>query len=707
MTTASQTQDLPIDIDALVVMAEREHRARRFSQAAATYGQIVALRPDVAEAYNNLGNVFKDLGQLDEAAARYELALALKPSLVQAYNNLGNVLREQGKLDEAVARYEQALAVRPDLAAVHVNLGGVLKDQGKLDEAAIRFERALALDPSLFQTQNVLGNIYCRQAKFDQAAVCFERAIAIKPNYATAHKNLGCVLAQQGRLHVAVAPLESAVALKPGLFQAHVTLGCIFQKLGKLDRAAASFRQAIALRPNNAEGHHTLGKVLRDLGQLDEACAEFERAITLKPELFPAHNSLGCALQEQEKLDRAVACYQQALAINADYAEAHHNLGVALKQLGRFDEAALHFDRAIALWPDYAEAHFGRVELKPTSAGDPELAALEALAADAGRLPPDKMIFIHFALGMALEDAGDYARAFDHFQQGNALKRGVIHYDDAVSQRDFRLIAEFFDSGLLDRFPAMGDPSPAPIFIVGMPRSGSTLVEQILASHPQVHAAGELDNLNQVIRKICVAADGQPVLFPQCLGTFEGDRLARLGQAYLASLPALADGKIRITDKMLGNFFRVGLIRMMLPNARIIHTVRDPVDTCLSCFSKLFVCGHGFSYDLAELGAFYRGYHQLMTHWRSVLPAGAMLEVSYEDVIDNQEHQARRLIEYCGLPWDDRCLDFHKHDRPILTASNVQVRQPLYRSSVARWRRYAPYIKPLLAQLDGCDRASE
>ena len=291
------------------------------------------------------------------------------------------------------------------------------------------------------------------------------------------------------------------------------------------------------------------------------------------------------------------------------------------------------------------------------------------------------MLYVRFALGKALEDVGDYARrAFEHLLQGNALKRREVKYDEAAHQQSFRAIAEIFDATLLDRFGGVGDPSPVPIFVLGMPRSGSTLIEQILASHPQVQAAGELKNLDRVVRAVSDAS-GRPVPFPQCISALDADGLRRLGQDYLASLPTLADGKIRITDKAPFNFLYVGLIRLILPDARIIHTLRDPVDTCVSCFSKLFT-DVPFSYDLAELGRYYRWYHELMEHWRSVLPAGAMLDVSYEEVVDNLEQQARRLIDYCGLSWDDRCLNFHQTNRPIATASNVQVRRPLYRSSV-------------------------
>ena len=231
-----------------------------------------------------------------------------------------------------------------------------------------------------------------------------------------------------------------------------------------------------------------------------------------------------------------------------------------------------------------------------------------------------------------------------------------------------------------------------------MPRSGSTLVEQILASHPQIQAAGESRELEK-LAGFRANRQGSSIAFPQYLRTLDRAAVRELGEAYIRSLPACPDGVTCITDKLPGNFIYIGLIRTILPNARIIHTVRDPVETCMSCYSKPFDRGHHFSYDLGELGRYYRGYHELMKHWKSVLPAGVMLEVSYEDVVKDLDGQARRLIEYCGLDWDDRCLAFHKHRREIRTASVFQVRQPLYRSSLDRWRRYEAAIGPLLHEL--------
>ncbi len=345
--------------------------------------------------------------------------------------------------------------------------------------------------------------------------------------------------------------------------------------------------------------------------------------------------------------------------------------------------------------------HYNCADLKTFARDDADLAALEALAAAGNRLAPAKRVFVHFALGKALDDIGEHDRAFGHFRLGNALKRREVQYDESAHQLGFRRLIEQYHHAPLQGIAAAGDPSPLPIFVVGMPRSGSTLVEQILASHRQVHAAGELQNLSRVIAA-AANSKSEPIPIPSCVTQPDAEGLRQIGQAYLASLPPLAAGKRRITDKLPTNFLHVGLIRLILPNARIIHTLRDPVDTCLSCYSKLFSHGVPFSFDLEELGADYRQYHELMAHWRSVLPPGAMCEVRYEDVVDDLEGQARRLLDYCGLPWDASCLTFHKTERPIATASQVQVRRPVYRSSLSRWRRYEAHLKPLLVEIEAC-----
>jgi tetratricopeptide (TPR) repeat protein len=604
---------------------------------------------------------------------------------------LSDALRhhQAGRLMDAERIYRQILAIDPRHAD-SLHLLGMIAEQGGNHAAAVDLiGLAIAINPAAPAYYSNLGAILQAQGKLDQAAACCERALALKPDSAEVSSNLGNILQAQGKLDEAVRCQERALALQPDFPEACSNLGNARQAQGKLDEAVTWYERALAFKPDYADAHNNLGMALAALDRIDEAVAHYERALVLNPNHASAHNNLGNALASQDRMDEAASHYERALILNPDHAGAHNNFGNISKERGEFEDAMAHYGRAIAIRPDYAEAHFNRAEIQRFRPGDADLATLEALAAS-DDLSAGKSPYVHFALAKALEDIGDYARALEHLRQGNALKRRQIDYEEVAALKLFQRISTVFDRGIFDRFPGAGDPSSVPVFVVGMPRSGSTLIEQILASHPQIHAAGEL----RVLEKMTDASQ-----FPECVPALDGAALRRLGQSYLARLPALADGQVRIVDKLSGNFLRIGLIRLILPNARIIHSMRDPIDTCVSCYSKLFTAGLYFSYDLAELGRYYRAYSELMAHWRSVLPPGAMLDVAYEDVVEDLEGQARRMIDYCGLAWDDRCISFHETNRPVKTASAVQVRQPLFRSSLQRWRRYEAGLAPLLDEL--------
>ena len=537
-----------------------------------------------------------------------------------------------------------------------------------------------------------------RAGRLADAAATYRQILALRPDAAEIHQYLGDALLGQGLHQPALAEYETATALNPKLVHAQNNLGNLFRQAGRLDEAAARYQQVLALRPDLAEPHNNLGNVLLEQGRTDEAAARFSQASALRPDLAEPHNNLGNVLRAQGQSAAAAARYRRAIALRPNYAEALNNLGNIHWEQGQFEEAAALFRSALSFNPELAQARFHLSEIHQFAAGDPELAALERMAAEPGRRSPADRIYVHFALGKACEDAGQYARAFDEWQQGNAQKRAQIEYDAAAELERLPLIAARFDRALFDRLAEAGDPSSLPIFIVGMPRSGSTLVEQILAGHGQVHAGGELTNLDRLVRAVRDGA-GRPIPFPAWAEALDARAVRQLGQTYLASLPPLPPGKTRITDKLPTNFLYIGLIHLILPQARILHTVRDPIDTCLSCYTRLFQDGVPYGYDLAELGGYYRAYRELMDYWHRVLPAGTLLDVRYEDVVDDLEAQVRRLLEFCGLPWDDRCLKFHEVRRPVATSSNVQVSRPLYRSSVERWRRYEPFLGPLLEAL--------
>jgi tetratricopeptide (TPR) repeat protein len=600
-------------------------------------------------------------GRLAEAEAIYRDILANDAQHADSLHLLGMIELQRGHHDVAVQMIDQAIAINPKEAAYHSNLGTILQAQGKLNEAI----------------------------------ACFERALALKPDWAEVHSNLGNVLENQGRLEEAAACQEQALSLKPECAEVCSNLGNIRHAQGKVDDAVACYRRALALKPDYVDAHNNLGTALLSQNRIEQAVAHYERALALQPDYAAAHNNLGNALSKQDRTDEAQAHYERALVLKPDYANAYNNLGNVFKEQGRFDDAMAQYERAIAIRPDFAAAHLNRSEIKSFRHGDGDLAMLEALAGSEG-LSADNAVYIHFALAKALEDAGDYAQAFEHLRKGNAGKRAQVNYKEEGVLALFQRISAVFNRGLLNQFEREGDPSSVPVFVVGMPRSGSTLIEQILSSHPQIHGAGELTAIETMESTGLFEAGDPPLPYPESISAFDRQGFRRLGQSYLSRLPKVANGELRIIDKLLGNFVHIGLIRLMLPNARIIHSTRHPIDTCVSCYFKLFNTGLHFTYDLAELGRYYLAYSQLMDHWRSVLP---MLEVSYEDVVNDLEGQARRLIDYCSLPWDDRCLHFHKSTRTVRTASAVQVRQPLFRSSLQRWRRYEAELGPLLDEL--------
>ena len=710
----------------------QHHRAGRLGEAEACYRRVLAAQPEHTDSlhllgviayqvkrhdlavklisqaikrndhnpiyFSNLGNALKEQGKLDEAIAAYRQAIRVKPDFADAHSNLGLALQEQGKLDEAIAAYRQAIGIKPDLAEAHSNLGNALKEQGKLDEAVTAFRQAIGIKSDLAEAYSNLGSVLLSQGKLDDAVAAFRQAIRIKPNYTEAHSNLGVALKEQGKLDEAIAAHREAISIKPDYSQAHSNLGVALQEQGKLDDAVIAFRQAIGIKPDLAEAYCNLGNVLKDQGKFDEAIAAYRQAIGVKPDYAEAYNNLGDVLHWQDQSDEAVACYRQALAIKPDDAEVHNNLGNLLRDLGRPDEARAACEKAIELAPRNPAFHFTLTTLKRFVPGDRQLEAMEAVASDETALSPQDRIYLHFALAKTYDDVGDCERSFVHLLQGNALKRQSSAYNEAVVCDLFTRIRQVFTPALMSDKKELGDPSPVPVFIVGMPRSGTTLIEQILASHPKVFGAGELQNIGAAVVKLRAPQDAW-LCFPEAISAMADEQFRQFGMSYVNAIRARAPKAERITDKMPLNFRFAGLIHLALPNARIIHVRRDPLDTCLSCFSKLFTGDLSFSYDLGELGRFYQAYEALMQHWRSVLPSGVMIEVCYEDVIADLDSQARRIIAHCGLEWEAGCLSFHETRRAVRTASTVEVRQPIYRSSIGRWRRYEQLLGPLIDEL--------
>jgi tetratricopeptide (TPR) repeat protein len=496
------------------------------------------------------------------------------------------------------------------------------------------------------------------------------------------------------RNRIKAVPLPSSIA---SLFAEAVRR----QQCGHLAAALALYDEILSRKDDLAEVHCNRGVALARLGRFSDAEKAYRQAIGISPEFADAYNNLGNALCEQKEQDRLIeaeAAYRRAVELNPKLANAYSNLSATLKELGRLADAHRAAEEAVRLEPRTAWHLLNLSEIRQFCADDPFVAAMEQLAQNIASLPVKQQIELHFALAKAYDDLERRDDSLQHLLAGNALKRRQIRYDEATTLAAFERIQATFTSDLIHNLRGNGDQSSVPIFIVGMVRSGTTLIEQILASHPRVFGAGELPHLDKAVASLRPAA-GCMSPFPELMRNTSREQLAHLGAHYIAEMIKLAPTATHVTDKTPWNFLFAGLIHLALPNARIIHAVRDPFDTCMSCFSKLFAAGQYHTYDLAELGRYYRRYRALMEHWHRVLPRGRILDVRYEDVVADLEGQARRIIAHCGLAWDTRCLAFHETERPVRTASAAQVRRPIYKTSIGRWRGLKQFLRPLLAEL--------
>ena len=612
-------------------------------------------------------------------------------------------LQQAGRLSDAADRCAEILHRTRDHAGALRLLGVIRAQQGRLASAARLMRASLASDAGAAEDHNNLGMVLHALGRAGEAIACYETALALQPRYAIALNNCGIALAALARHDEAIARYQAALAIQPEYAEAMNNLGAALHAIGRHEAAAEQFRHALSIRRDFVEAHINLGHAWAELGRADAAIACYRSALRQQPMNAAFHVNLADTLFRVHRQKAALHHYNRACAIDPRSGDAHAGRGAVLQELGRMDEARQCFERAVAAAPAQAQ-HYLRLARSAKSAARPaHLAAMLALAGSNASLDAEGAIHIHFALGEALAAAGDHQSSFEHLRLANRLKRNTVSYDESSELGEFDRIATVFTPAMMRAGEGRGHPSRTPVFIVGMPRSGSTLVEQVLASHPAVFGAGEVRTLGEAIKYRLKQSDGVP--FPEAAPHWMQEQLCEIAVRYLRGLMQLTpkpDGTppiTRITDKMLSNFRYLGLIHLMLPNARIIHTCRDPVDTCLSCFSLQFA-RLNFTYDLGELGRRYRAYVKLMRHWHAVLPRGAILDVRYEDMVDNLDVTARRIVAHCGLEWNDSCLSFYRTDRPVRTASVVQVRHPIYRSSVGRWRPDVDSLRPLLDALE-------
>jgi len=678
------------------------HQGGRLADAEKIYQQILSIQPDHFESLHLLGLISHQRGNHAEAVRQIDFALERSPNDVSALNNRGIALKELKRFEEALASYDRALALGSEQAELLSNRGLTLHELKRFEEALESYDRALMQRPDHAEVLSNRGLTLYELRRFDEALSGYDRALELRPDYIEAHSNRGNTLRNLGRFEEALASYDRALVLRPDYAEVLSNRGFALYGLKRFDEALTSYDHALVLRPDYAEAVRNRGLTLHELKRFEEALVGYDRALELRPDYAEALSNRGDTLHELKRFEEARESYERALALKPDLADAYNGMGNMLKVLGEMEEAQKAYIEVLRLNPNIAGVYGNLADLKTFKSDDPHLAAMESLVARGGLSQIERMQ-LDFALGKAYADVKDYPRSFKHLLAGNVGKRATIAYDEKSAFASFDRIEAVFTRELIAAKSGSGDPSPMPILVLGMPRSGTTLVEQIIASHPMVYGAGELPTLRQVI-PTARGRDGNVVPFPEFAPALDASMLAQIGALYVAAVRELipkekAAQAERVTDKMPSNYYFAGLIHLALPNAKIIHTIRDPVDTCVSCFSKLFAGEQNHTYNLAELGRYYKRYEQLMKHWRRVLPKGRILEVRYEDVVADLEGQAQRIISHCGLPWDDRCLSFHETDRPVQTASVTQVRQPIYKSAVGSWRRYEEHLGPLLSAL--------
>ncbi|HET6222861.1 MAG TPA: sulfotransferase, partial [Dongiaceae bacterium] len=596
-------------------------------------------------------------GRLPEAEAAYRAILRGDPANAEALHLLGLVALQSGRPGEAVDLIRQALSHRTK-AAFSYNLGHACIALRDFPAAEAAFRQTLALSPRHAEALFHLGNLLRARDDRSGAVDHYRQAVTVKPEFVEALINLGVLLAELGDREEAITHLERAHELRPEDADILVNLGATCAQIS-FTRATEAFRRALALQPGHLRALVNLGHILASHKYAAEAAGCFEAALAREPRNTQLRLALARTLAEQERADEAQACYEQVIADNPSKIDAHLGLARLHRHGGRFDDSAASYANALQIDPRCVSALVGIVLHHKADLPAEQATRIETLAASAD-LPMQDRRHLHFALAQAKEAARDYDRAFHHMAEANRLRLLEFEessgpYDPDAEARWVAGIMQAFDAAHFQRTAGFGINSELPVYIVGMPRSGTTLCEQILASHSQVFGAGELPDIYQLVEELTRGGSSYA-------GQLTEAATRAMAERELARLLARGPAARRVTDKHPFNFCHLGLIATLFPQVRIVHCRRDPMDTCLSCFSQDLSQLAIWSGDLTTLGHAYRMYERLMAHWRAVLPA-RLLEVDYEQVVEDFEGQARRLIAFCGLEWEEACLTFHRTDR--------------------------------------------
>lgn len=601
-------------------------------------------------------------GKPAEAEQVYRKILRHDTDNLAALHGLALLAQEAGRSDVAVQCLKRTTALAPNNPMFHSHLGVVYRTMGQLDDSIASHRRAFALAPNEAPVRNNLGNALRDAKQFEEAVEHFRVARKLAPNYPEANRNLGITLRDLGQKEEAQKYLEEAVRLRPLYCEAQNDLGGIYREQERDEEAEACFRTAIKANPNYA----------------------------------PSYLNLAGTMQRQGKTELPPKLYRKAVELDPDLPEAYLGLGSTYEQEGLIEEAVVQFRKALSVKPELGNGYLSLASIPSVTLTEEERAQIQNLLAKPD-LEDETRSALYFALARVCEREKKYDQAFEYVQKGNKIDRAKIDFSAQANRQFISRCIEIFDKPFLEARADFGSESDRPVFVLGLPRSGTTLIEQIISAHPKAFGGGEVVLIHNMARQLTRELNSK-VPYPDCIFDMTAESSKRLAGLYLDHLASFDNTALRVTDKLPFNFRYVGLLQLLFPKARIIHCRRDPRDVAVSCYFIKFLKPISFAYDLTDFGEYYRDYVRVMDHWRRVLPK-PMLEINYEDVIADQEGKSREIIEFCGLDWDDACLTFHEAERPVHTASSWQVRQPIYSSSVQRWRRYEAHLGPLITAL--------
>jgi tetratricopeptide (TPR) repeat protein len=681
-----------------VVALQRGQPAR----AVEHIGRAVSLNPGVAAYQANLAEVYRALGQHERAVECCRLALRLRPHFPEVANNLALAWLDLGKTDEAIAQFREAIRQKPDFAMAHNNLGNALRLRGEKAQAIDEFRRALKCDPNLVEAHSNLGQLLLEHYRRPEALVHCREAVRLRPDFPEARNNLGNVLRELGRLEEAKACYAEALRLNDDLPITYNNIGQTLQEVGRLDEALPWYERALERGPSSASIQTNLASLLEELERHDEAISRYELASRLKPDYAEAYSGLGWVRHEQGQFSEAMRLYRRALELRPELAGSYCNLGTLMEELNDFPEAERCLREALRLDPGHSGALAQLATLLRGKLPEADQAATRQLLADSN-LSVRKRLGLHYGLALVLDAQGAYDQAAEHLRHANALRladwrmRGKGEYNPAEHERFVAGLMAACTPEFFERVAGFGLETERPIFIVGLPRSGTTLTEQILANHSQVFGAGELALAHEGFA-LLPQWTGRDAEALECLGQLDRETARLLVERHLDRLGELHPQAPHVADKMPDNYLYLGLLATLFPNARFIHCRRDLRDVAVSCWMTNFRQIR-WACDPEHISSRFRVYQRLMEHWRRVLPV-PVLEVDYEETVADLESVARRLVAWCGLEWEQACLTFYQGRRPVRTASVMQVRQPIYTHAVARWKHYERALAPLLARLE-------